>query len=112
MTTNNKGGAPEGNRNAAKGDTNRVTLAVRVTPEAKAAIKDIAAALEISQGELIDQLLTERRKDQTMKLYYCSAGGHLWYYGDNGTPLFYKTIGDATDEEVETAEEKYCGCND
>jgi hypothetical protein len=47
-----------------------------------------------------------------MKLYYCPAGGHLWYYGDDGTPLFYKNLGDATDEEVETAEEKYCGCND
>ncbi len=47
-----------------------------------------------------------------MKLYYCSAGGHLWYYGDDGTPLFYKNLGDATDEEIEIAEEKYCGCND
>lgn len=46
------------------------------------------------------------------KLYYCSAGGHLWYYGEDGTPLFYANLGDATDEEVEAAEEKYCGCND
>ena len=47
-----------------------------------------------------------------MKLYYCPAGGHLWYYGEDGTPLFYKNLGDATDAEVEVAEEKYCGCND
>lgn len=47
-----------------------------------------------------------------MKLYYCTAGGHLWYYGEDGAPLFYKNLGDATDEEVEVAEEKYCGCND
>jgi len=47
-----------------------------------------------------------------MKLYYCSASGHLWYYGNDGTPLFYKNLGDATDQEVEDAEERYCGCND
>lgn len=47
------------------------------------------------------------------KLYYCSAGGHLWYYDENGkTALFYKNINDATDEEVESAEDKYCGCNE
>jgi hypothetical protein len=47
-----------------------------------------------------------------MKLYYCSAGGHLWYYGDDGVPLFYKNLGDATNAEVESAEDKYCGCYD
>jgi hypothetical protein len=47
------------------------------------------------------------------KLYYCSAAGHLWYYDEDGeTALFYANIGDATDEEFEGAEEKYCGCND
>lgn len=47
-----------------------------------------------------------------MKLYYCPAGGHLWYYGDDGTPLYYKSAKEATDKEIEVAEEKYCGCND
>jgi hypothetical protein len=46
-----------------------------------------------------------------MKLYYCSASGHLWYYSENGTPLYYKSLNEATNEEVENAEDKYCGCN-
>jgi hypothetical protein len=53
--TNRGGGAPKQNRNAANGDTNRVTLAVRVTPEAKARIKATADNQGISMGDLIDQ---------------------------------------------------------
>ncbi len=49
------------------------------------------------------------------KLFYC-PGGHLWYYDekdqDEEYPLFYANLGDATDAEVEEAEERYCGCND
>lgn len=62
----------------------------------------------------VTALTTElKAKERTigMKLYYCTANGHLWYYGDDDTPVFYKNTGDATDEEIEVAEEKYCGCN-
>lgn len=50
-------------------------------------------------------------KDDT-QLYYCSAGGHLWYYGDDGNKFFYADIGDATDAEIENSIDRYCGCND
>lgn len=58
MTKPNKGGAPKRNRNAAKGDKNRVTLAVRVTPEAKAVIKAAADDQGISMGDLVIQWAT------------------------------------------------------
>lgn len=55
---------------------------------------------------------TIEKRETGRKLYYCSAVGHLWYYDDDGTPLFYCNLGDATDAEAESAEDKYCGCND
>ncbi len=51
----------------------------------------------------------------TSKLYYCSAGGHYWYYSEDGEPKFYANVGDTnnvTDEQAENAEDKYCGCNE
>jgi hypothetical protein len=37
----------------------------------------------------------------------------LWYYDKDGeTALFYSGLNEATDEEIQAAEEKYCGCND
>jgi hypothetical protein len=50
------------------------------------------------------------------KFFYCEAGAHLWYYdeddADEEIPLFYANFGDATDEELENAENRYCGCNE
>jgi hypothetical protein len=49
------------------------------------------------------------------QLYYCQTGAHLWYYGDDGTPLYFGEVTDRhniTDEQVENATDKNCGCND
>jgi hypothetical protein len=71
----------------------------------------------MSQSQKLKPIINERKRTMKTdtKLYYCSAQGHLWYYENNDDetpPLFYKNFGDATEGELETAEEKYCGCND
>ena len=48
------------------------------------------------------------------KVYYCKAGGHFWYVGEDGEPKFldYATAPITDNDEYWNAEEKYCGCND
>lgn len=55
MTKANRGGAPKGNRNAAKPEgRKRVIFHARINPTTAATIKAEAHRLGISQGELID----------------------------------------------------------
>lgn len=73
------------------------------------------ASKDDAKQEMNEWGVAYRYRINEQHLYYCSAGSHLWYYeydddGNRTPPLIYN--GDATDEEKEAAEERYCGCND